>query len=666
MASDALSSTGTSPQTALRRKYEALSGRTPSAAESEVLTQLCAVRLDDESKAAARTTLARRAGARGVPTASKAAASKSKAAASKRAKHDSQKHSGKGASVGARVQLAGARPEALAHLALALSADARSVLFVSPHEGLLHERHHKFSRRAASRILRADADDAALAPPAAPPPVAAAPGITWCSVSALAALVAREEGWVGAIGGYDLVVIEAAEGLEPSAQGFSPLLIRLGRALETELSHVPALFGSAYHAKLPALRLEEALPTSMLIVREAEGLDLSAELERLPRPLLALCSTPAEVDAVFAQLSAGQVPVHRYHRGMSRAERARELVRFALPGRRAILVATSGLGHSALPEEAGSLPLDFGRGYARGDLRSIVHLSVPLSLSEYTAELGLLHPGPRHTHDAAAHDDDAPSREDAASGSASHDVGEVDDERAFDSSGTEHDEDGDDGPERVAVLYVDRSARSRASALLARRRPEPAILLGAHAALGDGPLAVEDLARRLHHAPPTVLAALRVLVEAGLARQLGGAFRLLDASPDALEPWLELASDQSGVDAGHNDLAWSFALGSTCRTVTLADALGFPRASTCRCDVCTRGALPHRRLADMPTVLGTRSRPTSRASVVGSAAASPASLAPVSTNAVSAGAGSVKPVQQRLGQSPRGPGVIRAVSRARG
>lgn len=608
LASDALSSTGTSPQTALRRKYEALSGRTPSAAEIAVLAQLCSSRLDGEPDPA-------KAGPAKAERAKDTAAGRRKRA---------EKHT---PSEVTRLQLAGPRPEALAHLAVTLAAHERSVLFVSPHEGLLHERHHKFARRLSSRVLSPDHDEALES-------AKAAGGVAWCSTAALAALVAHEESWARALAGYDLVVIEAAESLAPGAATFSPALIRFGRALASELAHLPALFGSSYDAVLPAVRIEEAFPTSTLIVREAHGLDLSAELESLPRPLLALCSTPAEVDAVFAELSAGQVPVHRYHRGMSRAERARELVRFALPGRRAILVATSGLGGATPPEEAGSLPLDFGRGYARGDLRSIVHLSVPASLAEYTAELGLLHTGPRPALDVAAHDEDAAGPGDAEEEPTldrergSHGGGSYGSE----SHGNERDEELD-APERVAVLYFDRAQRSTDP--IARAQPDPAVLLGAHSALVDGPLELDELARRLHHTPSTTLAALRALVESGLARRLGGAYQLLDSNPGELEPWLELASERSIEGSAHRELAWSFALGDGCRTATLADVLGFSRVNACRCDVCSLSTLPLRHLTDVPRFLGARPR-------AGTAPRQHASL-----------------------PATRGPGVIRAVSRAR-
>lgn len=566
-----------------------------------MLAHLCSSRLDDDEPNPAK--------------AGPAKAERAKDIAAGRAKRGGKRTP----PAAARLQLAGPRPEALAHLAVTLAAHERSVLFVSPHEGLLHERHHKFARRLSSRVLSPDHDEALVS-------AKAINGVAWCSTAVLAALVAHEGSWTRALAGYDLVVVEAAESLAPGAATFSPALIRFGRALASELAHLPALLGSAYDAVLPAVRIEEALPTSTLIVREAHGLDLSAELESLPRPLLALCSTPAEVDAVFAELSAGQVPVHRYHRGMSRAERARELVRFALPGRRAILVATSGLGGTTLPEEAGSLPLDFGRGYARGDLRSIVHLSVPASLAEYTAELGLLHTGPHPVLDTAAHDEDAAGAGDAEEPTL---------DRQRESHGNEHDEEPDDAPERVAVLYFDRAQRSRSADPIARAQPDPAVLLGAHSALVDGPLELDELARRLHHTPSTTLAALRVLVESGLVQRLGGAYRLLDSDPGELEPWLELASERSIESFAHHELAWSFALGDGCRTAMLADVLGFPRVNACRCDVCSLSTLPLRRLTDVPRFLGARPH---------------------------AGTG---PRQHSSLPAPRGPGVIRAVSRAR-
>src|SRR5690606_29464234 len=119
-----------------------------------------------------------------------------------------------------------------------------------------------------------------------------------------------------------------------------------------------------------------------------------------------------------------------------RSERASELVRFALPGRRAVLVATSAHGPSSgllggdFSSDVGDpgFPDDFGLGYGRGDLRSIVHFSLPASLPQLAREWGVLHPTIRTTSqpDPEAWDEEVeapfepeaeqePAREDSAS-----------------------------------------------------------------------------------------------------------------------------------------------------------------------------------------------------------------------------------------------------------
>jgi superfamily II DNA helicase RecQ len=80
---------------------------------------------------------------------------------------------------------------------------------------------------------------------------------------------------------------------------------------------------------------------------------------------------------------------------MSEGDRAKELLHFALPGRRAIMVAVSAFGpeeswYDLSPSPGSRIPETFGRGYARNDLRSIVHLCAPYSLSQYAQELSLL------------------------------------------------------------------------------------------------------------------------------------------------------------------------------------------------------------------------------------------------------------------------------------
>src|SRR5690606_9402140 len=117
----------------------------------------------------------------------------------------------------------------------------------------------------------------------------------------------------------------------------------------------------------------------------------------------------AEADAVYGALATEQLPVHRFHAGLSQAERASELLQFSLPGRRALMVAASGFfSNSGLfGESQGDVPENFGPGYTRRDIRSLVHLSAPASVEQYAMELRLLAAGPstHQVHTSAALDE---------------------------------------------------------------------------------------------------------------------------------------------------------------------------------------------------------------------------------------------------------------------
>jgi superfamily II DNA helicase RecQ len=127
---------------------------------------------------------------------------------------------------------------------------------------------------------------------------------------------------------------------------------------------------------------------------ERKKTDLATLVQRLPRPTAIFCATPHEADAVYAELSSAQVPVHRYHGGMPVSERATEMLHFTLPGRRAVMVATSafqpGSGLAGIEAGPAATPEGLGLGFVRQKLRSLVHLSTPASLEQYAQELALL------------------------------------------------------------------------------------------------------------------------------------------------------------------------------------------------------------------------------------------------------------------------------------
>lgn len=189
-----------------------------------------------------------------------------------------------------------------------------------------------------------------------------------------------------------------------AAQGATPSLRKsVGAALGTksfDRSKLPQRAKKGLRTVLLSESFTKTAPEgadalgTRLLVKQDENLNAAEIIAPLPRPALVLCSTPAQADQVFAELEEKQVPVHRFHSALSASERARELVHFALPGRRAVMVAVSGFGPNCgfAGTKSNELPDAFGRGYAREDLRSVIHLCAPCSLAQYAQELTLLSP----------------------------------------------------------------------------------------------------------------------------------------------------------------------------------------------------------------------------------------------------------------------------------
>lgn len=312
-------------------------------------------------------------------------------------------------------------PESLALLAVALSSGVGlRILFISPSARLLSERQIRLGTRAACAILgerplarsgegTSPADESVLA------------GLTvWSTPKELLETPIRR---TFGPDGPDLVVIEDAHAASSEAFSFRPSLGRVAKLL-TLWPEVRVVISSPPLA----LRIKKRIGTFLGIgklstnkgilsslkterfILENEQLSLRVESDKaaviaglvgpLARPALVLCSTPAQADAVYAELEQAQVPVHRYHAALPESERARELLHFSLPGRRAIMVAVSAFGPDeapstddsgcSSPKRPSAMPKTFGLGYTRDDLRTLVHLGAPCSLAQYAQELGLL------------------------------------------------------------------------------------------------------------------------------------------------------------------------------------------------------------------------------------------------------------------------------------
>jgi ATP-dependent DNA helicase RecQ len=115
-------------------------------------------------------------------------------------------------------------------------------------------------------------------------------------------------------------------------------------------------------------------------------------MRRVPRPAIVFCNTPRDVESVFGALRAAGMPVHRYHEELRPGVRAGEQLSFAMPGERAILVATSAFAPGSDPcaDDPESVPARYGRRTTKNDIRSLVRFQPPASLDQLVDELGLV------------------------------------------------------------------------------------------------------------------------------------------------------------------------------------------------------------------------------------------------------------------------------------
>lgn len=316
---------------------------------------------------------------------------------------------------GRDVWASGHDPEALPTLAVALGVtssralgSARPVLFLSPEEELLRARQVRFGARAATHLL-----DVAADPKGAAELVngkGGEPGVVlWCTLESLREPSIRQR---LAQLAPAVLFVESAHAASPLAHEIRPALA-LVPGFRTSAGQPPVV---ALTRGAPAAVQEDASARLSLqepkIVRaplvgdtqlsvlcpsqpgRPRGAELLALVERLPRPTVLFCATPQQADATFAELSAAQVPVHRYHGAMSATERATEMLHFTLPGRRAVMVATSAFGPASglagIDAGTTATPEGLGLGYCKQKARSLVHLHPPACLEQYALELSIL------------------------------------------------------------------------------------------------------------------------------------------------------------------------------------------------------------------------------------------------------------------------------------
>ncbi len=173
--------------------------------------------------------------------------------------------------------------------------------------------------------------------------------------------------------GYDFRPAYQRIGTQLKALGSPPLLALTATATE----HVRDAVMKSLAMRDPAV-IEVPPHRSNLAfeVLPAEG-DVRARVmlrlvRRLRRPGIIYCSTRREVDMIYALLKRFRVPVHRYHGGMTAADRNKEQARYMRRGHRTVMVATNA----------------FGLGIDKPDIRYILHYQSPASLEQYVQEAG--------------------------------------------------------------------------------------------------------------------------------------------------------------------------------------------------------------------------------------------------------------------------------------
>jgi ATP-dependent DNA helicase RecQ len=262
----------------------------------------------------------------------------------------------------------------------------RPVLVISPLLALMRDQHVKLEARGIPCVridgtVRGRARSAALARIAAGGPILVLTTPESLENPGMREALSRS--------GLGLAAVDEAHCISEWGHDFRPAYLRIGpnlRALEapallaltaTATSHVrsaivrslgmrdPVVVASSPHRSNLAF---EVLPCE----GEARVRAALRLLQRLRRPGIVYCATKREVDGVYAILRRFNIPAHRYHGGMTAAERDTEQERFMRRGRRTVMVATSA----------------FGLGIDKPDIRYVLHFQAPASLEQYVQEAG--------------------------------------------------------------------------------------------------------------------------------------------------------------------------------------------------------------------------------------------------------------------------------------
>ena len=178
------------------------------------------------------------------------------------------------------------------------------------------------------------------------------------------------------------VAIDEAHCISEWGHAFRPAFRRIGAQIPRRpIIAVTATATARVQSDIiRALRMSNALRVATGFDRPnihwsvERGVNRRAFISRLMQrvePTIAYCATRRSTDTWAAWLRSQGVPASSYHAGMDRGARLRSQDEWTL-GRTAIMVATSA----------------FGMGIDRADVRRVVHLAMPGSLSAYYQEAG--------------------------------------------------------------------------------------------------------------------------------------------------------------------------------------------------------------------------------------------------------------------------------------
>jgi hypothetical protein len=204
-----------------------------------------------------------------------------------------------------------------------------------------------------------------------------------------------------------LLGIAAAHACSEHAHELSPAYLSLGEALRAFSAPVLATCTSTSARVISQVTESIGADPSTVIHGQGPELYRAAQVVRASErkaelfkailsygaPGIVLTATAQEVDSVFAELSARQVPCVRAHAGMAPAERSAALARFAEPRERLVLVTQSphanASGLAGCPEASQGLT----SSSPRPDLSFVLHYQAPLSPEQQFEDLAWLPAG---------------------------------------------------------------------------------------------------------------------------------------------------------------------------------------------------------------------------------------------------------------------------------